>query len=64
MNATEATEQRATPRQDSPSQKSPTMDRLDRRYGEIGISAVAAAVCPKGEQRRTASSKFVDYDFD
>lgn len=43
MEATKAKEQR----QDSGRQNA----KLDERYGKIGISAVAAAVCHKGEQR-------------
>jgi hypothetical protein len=31
--------------------------KLDRRYGEIGISAVAAAVQCKGEQEHSAREK-------
>jgi hypothetical protein len=30
----------------------PERDKLDRRYGEIGISAVKAAVQPHGEQHQ------------
>lgn len=38
---------------------------LDNRYGKIGISAVAAAVGPKGEQPRTdATVRRVPYDRD
>ena len=44
MEATRATEQS----QDS---KRP-IKSLNDRYGKIGISAVAAAVCHKGEKRR------------
>jgi hypothetical protein len=44
MEATRATEQS----QDSKRQ----IKSLDDRYGKIGISAVAAAVCHKGDKRR------------
>jgi hypothetical protein len=33
------------------------LNGLDRRYGKIGISAVAAAVRCKGEERRTGAQK-------
>ena len=32
-------------------------ERLDRRYGEIGISAVAAAVRYQGELKATAGAR-------
>jgi hypothetical protein len=35
--------------------------RLDRRYGKIGISAVAAAVEPKGDRRRTEQPRYATY---
>jgi hypothetical protein len=48
MQATKAAEQR----QDSLRQGSNGKHtKLDDRYGKIGISAVAAAVCHKGERR-------------
>ncbi|MGA7040439.1 MAG: hypothetical protein WBZ08_18845, partial [Pseudolabrys sp.] len=37
---------------------------LDNRYGKIGISAVAAAMCHKGEQRNSSDSHFEPYDRD
>jgi hypothetical protein len=37
---------------------------LDRRYGKIGISAVAAAVQPKGEQRNAVKPRRVPYESD
>lgn len=40
---------------------------LDRRYGEIGISAVAGAVRHKGEMRRDGkdeTSRYAVYDCD
>ncbi len=52
MEATRATEQS----QDSKRQ----IKSLDDRYGKIGISAVAAAICHKGEKRRRA----IEVDFD
>jgi len=63
MNTRKATEQRQM-QQDSSQQ---SKDRnLDRRYGEIGISAVAAAVCHKGEKRpapvRKATIDHFEYD--
>ncbi len=51
-----ATEQK----QDSARQYS----NLDNRYGKIGISAVAAAVRHKGEQRRATETHFEPYDRD
>lgn len=56
MNAIPATEQK----QDSQRQKT----TLDNRYGKIGISAVAAAVCHKGEQPTTTESRFIPLDSD
>lgn len=37
---------------------------LDNRYGKIGISAVAAAVCHKGDQRAVTEPRFTPYDRD
>jgi len=37
---------------------------LDRRYGKIGISAVAAAVQPKGEKRRANEPRYIPYESD
>jgi hypothetical protein len=56
MQATRATEQS----QDSQRQ----YKNLDDRYGEIGISAVAAAVRHQGEQRNIATTRFLPYDSD
>lgn len=56
MNASKATEQN----QDS---RAPHSD-LDRRYGKIGISAVAAALRHQGEQPDTAESRYTPYDCD
>ena len=55
MNA-KATEQK----QDSARQYT----NLDNRYGKIGISAVAAAVCHQGDQRTATESHFEPYDRD
>ena len=38
--------------------------RLDRRYGKIGISAVAAAVQPKGEPRRAQEPRYIAHESD
>jgi len=56
MESTKTTEHR----QDSARQYT----SLDNRYGKIGISAVAAALCHQGEQRNTAESHFDPYDRD
>ena len=37
---------------------------LDNRYGKIGISAVAAAVCHQGGQRHTTEVHLEPYDRD
>jgi len=37
---------------------------LDNRYGKIGISAVAAAVCHQGEQHNSSESHLEPYDRD
>jgi len=37
---------------------------LDNRYGKIGISAVAAAMRHKAEQRNATESHFEPYDRD
>jgi len=63
MNTGKAMEQRQM-QQDSGHK--PKDHNLDRRYGEIGISAVAAAVCHKGERRpapvRKATIDHFEYD--
>ena len=56
MQASKATEQS----QDSLRQYSD----LDNRYGKIGISAVAAAVCHQGDLRNTTEKRFTPYDRD
>lgn len=56
MQPTKATEQS----QDSRRQYT----ELDNRYGKIGISAVAAALCHQGEQRHTTESRFTPTDRD
>jgi hypothetical protein len=56
MNARKATEQS----QDSRSQYTD----LDHRYGKIGISAVAAALCHQGEQPAETESRFIPADSD
>ena len=38
--------------------------RLDDRYGEIGIRAVAGAVHCKGEQRRATRARFTTKESD
>lgn len=52
--------QKSEPRQDSQRQK----DGLDSRYGKIGISAVAAALCHRGEQSASAEHQLEPYDRD
>jgi hypothetical protein len=59
MQATKATEKNETKQQDSPRQQT----KLDNRYGKIGISAVAAAVRCKGDQK-TVSDYRIPYDRD
>ena len=56
MNATRATEQS----QDSQRQ----YKNLDDRYGEIGISAVAAALRHQGAQHNTNATRFIPNDSD
>jgi len=56
MNATKSTEQS----QDSRRQYCD----LDNRYGKIGISAVAAALCHQGEHNTVTESRFVPQDCD
>jgi hypothetical protein len=56
MEATRATEQS----QDSKRQNK----SLDDCYGKIGISAVAAAVCHKEQQRRPNETRFIPQDSD
>ena len=61
MQATRATEQS----QDSQRQNESLPDRsLDKRYGEIGISAVAAAVRHQSQQRNVETTRFLPYDSD
>jgi hypothetical protein len=47
-----------------PKQDSARQSNLDNRYGKIGISAVAAAVCHQGEQRNSTESHLEPYDRD
>ena len=70
MNSTKAAEQSQDSRsQDSLRQDSLKQDfqrpysDLDTRYGKIGISAVAAALCHQGEQQ-TGSEYRIPYDRD
>jgi hypothetical protein len=66
MNVMKAAEQRQdSQRQDSKCQNSkrPPSD-LDRRYGKIGISAVAAAVRQQSHQPASAASRSFLYDRD
>ena len=56
MDAKKATERK----EDSPSQNT----SLDKRYGKIGISAVAAAVRRQPEQRPQTSSRFTAEETD
>jgi hypothetical protein len=56
MEMTKATEQK----QDSERKYT----NLDNRYGKIGISAVAAAVCHQGGQRHTTEVHLEPYDRD
>lgn len=56
MDAKQATEQK----QDSQSQNT----SLDKRYGKIGISAVAAAVRRQPEQRPQTGSRFTAEETD
>jgi len=42
----------------------PQYTNLDTRYGKIGISAVAAAVRHKGEQRTVTETHFEPYERD
>ena len=37
---------------------------LDRRYGKIGISAVAAAVQPKAERHNAVKPRHIPYESD
>lgn len=55
MNATKTTEQ---------SQDSHRQCDLDNRYGKIGISAVAAALCHQGERHNTNESHLTPYERD
>lgn len=56
MNAINKTEQS----QDSQRQQSD----LDHRYGKIGISAVAAALCARGERQASNESQLTPYERD
>jgi hypothetical protein len=61
MKATTTTEHQDSKTQESKRQKT----ELDNRYGKIGISAVAAAVCPKGEKESGGKEpRLVPYDRD
>jgi hypothetical protein len=56
MEMTKATEQK----QDSGRK----FTSLDNRYGKIGISAVAAAMCHQSEQRHATETHLEPYDRD
>jgi hypothetical protein len=56
MNVTKATEQK----QDSARQYT----NLDKRYGKIGISAVAAALHHQGESHNVTETRYELYDRD
>jgi hypothetical protein len=61
MKATTTTERQDSKHQESKRQKT----ELDNRYGQIGISAVAAAVCPKGEKKNGGKQpRLMPYDRD
>jgi hypothetical protein len=57
---TMTTVQKSEPRQDSQRQQ----DGLDSRYGKIGISAVAAALCHRGDRADSAEPHLEPYDRD
>ncbi len=59
MKATKAAEQAQMSQQDS----KPQQNKLDKRYGKIGISAVAAAVRHQGEQPAPSEYR-IPYDRD
>ncbi len=46
------------------SQDSRRQTDLDNRYGKIGISAVAAALCHRGERTESHESHLTPYDRD
>ncbi len=56
MTAIKPTEQREDSRHQS--------TNLDRRYGKIGISAVAAALCARGERQADNEPQHAPYDRD
>jgi hypothetical protein len=60
MQATKASERS---QQDSSQNTQRQANDLDNRYGKIGISAVAAALRPKGE-RQTQTEYRIPYDRD
>lgn len=63
-NTMDKTKSKASSEEQNP-QSGHASTELDERYGKIGISAVAAAVCPKGERRsKSKDSRFVPYDSD
>jgi len=59
MQANKAAEQAQMSQQDS----KPQQTKLDKRYGKIGISAVAAALRPQGEQQGRSEYR-IPYDRD
>lgn len=61
MSAPKATEQQSQDAEKSPARNQ--APNLDRRYGKIGISAVAAAVrCRPQKQQQAAANHRYDYD--
>jgi hypothetical protein len=63
MNSMKATEQSQDSRSQNSTRQYSKHSDLDTRYGKIGISAVAAALCHQGEQQ-TGSEYRIPYDRD
>ncbi len=59
---TEETVAKVTILSDGYADNAKAREALDRRYGEIGISAVAAAVRYQGEQKTAAPERNEDQD--
>jgi hypothetical protein len=64
MQARAAQENHQDRQPDARRENSPRSSKLDDRYGKIGIPAVAAAHCCKGEQRKAHRPRHRPQDSD
>ena len=53
-----------TPKSEQSEGSQRQQNNLDSRYGKIGISAVAAALCARGERHAETESQLTPYERD